>query len=110
VRTQHRGSTQSVADAVRPQTSRSRPIGTVLGTLAVVTAEFVLLSGVYERAVPVGRAEVVVSALDGQHRSVTPAQTATSARQALPVADRAAPAGAPSVDGDQPVRRYRTGV
>jgi len=92
VRTQHRGSTQPAADAVRLQTSRRRRVGTVLGTLAVVTAEFVLLSGVYERAVPVGRAEVVVvAALDGQLRSATPAQTGTLARQALPLADRAAP-------------------
>ena len=58
----------------------------MLGTLAVVTAEFVLLSGVYERVVPVGRAEVVVAALDGQLRSATPAQTAASTRQALHVA------------------------
>jgi hypothetical protein len=60
----------------------------VLGTLAVVTAEFVLLSGVYERVVPVGRAEVVVAALDGQLRSATPAQTTALARQAPHIADQ----------------------
>lgn len=70
---------------MRPQTLRSRSVGAVLGTLAVVTAEFVLLSGVYERAVPVGRAEVVVAALDGRLHSATPAQTDTLARQAVPV-------------------------
>jgi diguanylate cyclase (GGDEF)-like protein/PAS domain S-box-containing protein len=97
VRTRHLATakvTPSAADAARARPSRVRLAGAVLGTLVVVTAEFVLLSGVYERAVPVSRAEVAVAALDGQLRSAVPAQTAALARQALPVADRAASGGA----------------
>ncbi len=86
--------TRTAADQDRTRPSWARLAGTVLGTLAVVTAEFVLLSGVYERAVPVSRAEVAVAALDGQLRSAAPAQTAALARQVAPVADQAAAAGA----------------
>jgi hypothetical protein len=49
----------------------------------VVTAEFVLLTGVYERAVPVSRAEVVVAAVDGQLQSASLARATTLAQQAM---------------------------
>jgi len=59
----------------------------------VVIAEFVLLTGVYERAIPVSRAEVVVAAVDGQLQSAGSAPATTLARQALAAADRAHRAG-----------------
>ncbi len=84
----------------RPETaapvSKLRVLVTVFGTLLVVTAEFVLLTGVYERAVPVNRAEVVVAAVDGQLRSAeADAGAATAlARQAQAAAHQAGRAGA----------------
>ncbi|HJQ00933.1 MAG TPA: hypothetical protein VJ851_04990 [Jatrophihabitans sp.] len=51
-------------------------------------AEFVLLTGVYERAIPVSRAEVVVAAVDGQLRSAGSVPATTLTRQALAAADR----------------------
>jgi hypothetical protein len=45
-----------------------------------VTAEFVLSTGVYERAVPVSRAEVVVAAVDGQLQSAGLARATTLAQ------------------------------
>jgi hypothetical protein len=76
--------------------SRARVLTTVLGTLLVVIAEFVLLTGVYERAIPVSRAEVVVAAVDGQLQSAgsVPATT-TLTQQALAAADQAGRAGQP---------------
>ncbi|MDQ2838384.1 MAG: EAL domain-containing protein [Actinomycetota bacterium] len=73
-----------------------RALTTLLGTVLVVAAEFVLLTGVYERAVPVSRAEVVVAALDGRLQMAGTAQTATLARQLLDAADQARSAGASS--------------
>ncbi|HET6210953.1 MAG TPA: PAS domain S-box protein, partial [Jatrophihabitans sp.] len=74
--------------------SRLRILATVFGTLLVVTAEFVLLTGVYERAVPVSRAEVVVAAVDGQLQSAGTGQATTLARQASTAARQAGRAGA----------------
>ncbi|MEO6700938.1 MAG: EAL domain-containing protein [Jatrophihabitantaceae bacterium] len=71
-----------------------RIVSTVLGTLLVVTAEFVLLTGVYERTVPVGRSEVVVAALDGQLQQANPGQSATLAGSATVAANQARRAGA----------------
>ncbi|MGI8664482.1 MAG: putative bifunctional diguanylate cyclase/phosphodiesterase, partial [Jatrophihabitans sp.] len=87
-------SEKSQGNPARAPVARSRALVTVLGTLVVVTAEFVLLTGVYERAVPVSRAEVVVAALDGRLQSADPAQTAALARQAVQAADQAGRAGA----------------
>ncbi len=82
------------AAAPRSPVSRLRALITVAGTLLVVIAEFVLLTGVYERAVPVSRAEVVVASLDGQLQSAGSVQTDALARQARLVAAQAGKAGA----------------
>ncbi|SDN79241.1 PAS domain S-box-containing protein/diguanylate cyclase (GGDEF) domain-containing protein [Klenkia soli] len=77
-----------------PQGSPWRILLTVLGTLAVIGVEFVLLYGVYARATPVAQQRVVVAELAG---------TLDSAPRDLPAlldaaAARLAAAGA---DGDQ---------
>jgi diguanylate cyclase (GGDEF)-like protein/PAS domain S-box-containing protein len=87
-------SEKAEAIVTRSPVSRLRALVTVLGTLLVVIAEFVLLTGVYERAVPVSRAEVVVASLDGQLQSAGGAQTDALARQARTVAAQADKAGA----------------
>jgi diguanylate cyclase (GGDEF)-like protein/PAS domain S-box-containing protein len=87
-------SEKAEATVTRSPVSRLRALVTVLGTLLVVIAEFVLLTGVYERAVPVSRAEVVVASLDGQLQSAGGAQTDALARQARTVAAQADKAGA----------------
>ena len=77
-----------------PKPARGRLASTVLGTLLVVFAEFVLLSGVYERAVPVSRAELAVATLNGQLAAAPAGQVPLLSRQALAVLDKAAGAGA----------------
>jgi len=56
----------------RARASRWRVLATVLGTLAVIGAEFLLLDGVYTRATPVADQRVVVAQLVGEAAAAMP--------------------------------------
>ena len=89
--------------------SRVRVVMTVIGTLFVVLAEFLLLYGVYQRSEPVSRAEVTVAVLDGQLRTATAGQLDALTGPARLAADRAAAAGASRTAVDR-LRRAATPV
>ena len=67
-----RDGTRTTAPA-QARASRWRVLVTVLGTLAVIGTEFMLLDGVYSRATPVAEQRVVVAALAGEAASAAPA-------------------------------------
>jgi len=78
--------------------SRRRVLTTVAGTVLVVCAEFLLLSGVYGRVGPVADAQVAVAGLRGQLHSATAAQTQTLGQQAITLSRQVSGAGV-STDG-----------
>jgi diguanylate cyclase (GGDEF)-like protein/PAS domain S-box-containing protein len=88
--------TAKAVESGKPAASRARVLLTVLSTVLVVAAEFMLLAGVYQRSAPVSRAEVTVASLDGRLQSATPDQASALAAEARTVAAQAARAGAPS--------------
>ncbi|MCW2583970.1 MAG: hypothetical protein JWQ53_2760, partial [Klenkia sp.] len=57
---------EAVPLQARARASRWRVLVTVLGTLAVIGAEFLLLDGVYTRATPIADQRVVVAQLVGE--------------------------------------------
>ena len=61
----------------RPIRSYARVVATFLFTLALIGGEFALLHGVYHRADPVRRQQVIQARLDGQTDAAIMAVTAT---------------------------------
>ena len=83
------------AAGTKPKGSPWRILVTVLGTLAVIGVEFVLLYGVYSRATPVAEQRAAVAEVVGQLSVAVPADAAALAdsldRAAAQLADLGAP-------------------
>ena len=88
--------TQHEATGTKPQGSPWRILLTVLGTLAVIGLEFVLLFGVYSRATPVAEERAIVAEAVGQLSVATPRDAAALADSLARAADRLADLDAPA--------------
>lgn len=79
-------------------TSRTRALATVAATALVVTAEFALLTAVYDRAEPIRRDQVAVASLSGTLESATGRELTAAARGADAVLTGLSSSGVPRAD------------
>ncbi len=87
--------TRHEATGTTPKGSPWRILATVLCTLAVIGAEFLLLHGVYARATPVAAQRVVVAEVAGQLSLALPRDAADLAASLGRAAEQLADLGAP---------------